>query len=242
MNTRAFVVVILTMSACSSPPPASDTGRVVTRDVGGSACMTPPGGRLDGERCGCEEDCRPSANCATELSEGWPGGACSAACDPADGADACTDNADCIVPDTLTFGTCVPRCTNTGDCPLGRSCDGAHCYIVCQTDDDCLAGSCDGYTGLCREQNDGAGLNEPCARPEDCRSRLCNSMGYCISFCSIERQGCPDDGHCLPGDGPMESDLGVCYARCMVDEDCVTGQVCRLATIPGATVRVCTLS
>jgi len=228
-------------AACGEPGGGMDAGRVITRDTGGVECAELRS-RGPYERCACPADCvgERGFQCQLERTDGFPGGACVRECDT-EVPDDCGAGAICTAGSGVgSVGVCRPSCTEADDCAPGRVCDGEGCFLLCQSDDECELGPCDRYTGLCRPTDDGLGVNRLCSTNDECRSGFCSADGRCSSLCSLSRQGCPEDGVCVPALG-IRGDLGVCATRCMVDADCTDGLVCRTTMTATATVRICAL-
>ena len=195
---------------------------------GGSDCvgLEPP---TTARACRCPGDCESPESCISEGEFGLPGGGCLRICR---GQDDC--------PETTTCDPgigCLQTCASTANCRPGWMCSRVvrgdsesplACTPYCQADSDCSElGTCDRYTGTCGDlgHHPGpGGLHAACDTDNDCISEFCGQGanfpgGYCTAFCSIERQGCPEDGVCIP-QGAGDDDLGACFQRCEDDSEC----------------------
>jgi len=177
--------------------------------------------------CGCTDDCSWGAACGTEKATGVAHGFCRRTCVPPDGTPCGTG----YVCDT-DANYCNRLCRVDSDCAgPGRICGpNQRCIALCDTDDDCLGGHCDPYTGGCQvTATRGAAMGSPCAVDTDCKSGLCDSAGhYCWSLCRVSAQACPDAAVCAPVDPTSSSDLGYCEPPCQDAAGCAPfGLACR---------------
>lgn len=209
-----------------------DEGPPTEEDAGTTTmCADPPGVALDGQGCMCDADCTDDASCVPEGDEaGWAQGMCFRECST--DAD-CSEGAVCGSPD---IGLCLTPCDEE-PCPAGRFCVAGHvCMPHCSSDDECLDGSCDPYTGSCAPpaNPEGAGVMEPCERHAQCRSGSCGAAGVCITPCEIGADGCPDGAVCFSASGDARpGDAGTCAPTCTTSEDCPTGTFCSRTEVPG---------
>ncbi len=237
MRAMLLAVVLL---GCARAPANPDT-RVVARDGGPSVCGE-PGEAEDGMPCACAADCRAGALCVDESSFGYPGGVCLRLCDLSR-SDECSPGTSCL--DLERSGTgeglCYRSCVSSSDCPRGRLCVDGVCSGRCADDGACESGRCDRYASRCVDPAaviEGAGLNAPCTRHDECRSAFCDpERGLCVSLCSVESDHCPEGSVCIWGDAI--ADVGVCAERCERTSDCAEGLRCGLDARPGFTERVC---
>jgi len=179
------------------------------------------GERRDGESCVCDAECG-SDLCLTERVTGIPQGLCLRECKT---SEDCSDT-------VCNLGWCLPPCNNNDDCEPSRICnklfDADSCWALCSSDDDCAQGTCDGWTGDCRGLGEpepfGQGVAGRCTEDNECKSGFCFDGG-CLSSCSVQRQGCPDDAMCVRDAG----DYGICFPTCDGDADCrrLGWQTCR---------------
>ncbi len=254
-----YVVVTLLAAGCNDIKP-SDAGPDGDQDVGpdcdhdvrpdsdheadadvGPICEG-SGETRDGDRCVCDEDCQDLAFCDVEALYGWPGGLCLRLCDLEEVGE-CPGVAICA--DILEegevsegIGVCMPWCADLSDCDIGRTCSANVCHPLCQAHEDCLSGHCDADLGLCTDGSptEGAGLMEPCLRDEDCLSWRCGVQSRCVSFCDLDRDGCPTGSRCVPN-GLELDEVGVCRPECLDNDTCaLEGLDCSYAGYPpGAT-------
>ncbi len=172
------------------------------------------GTRRDGETCVCDDECS-SSTCFLEAFTGLPQGMCFRECKTSE---------DCEGSTVCDFGWCAPPCNDNADCESSRVCsktgEADACFPLCSSGPDCESGICNPYSGRCSQPGDpepfGFGTGEDCREDNECKSQFC-SKGGCTSFCSVERQGCPDGGICVrTGSG----DLGLCFPTCETNGDC----------------------
>lgn len=244
-NESTLLCLLLTTTSlmCCERSDEPDGGRIVHEDADqpedgdtSPTCLE-PGSVPDWFICRCDADCHEGAMCfgETELG-GIPGRRCFRAClRPED----CEDGYHCSTSSVVPGGYCVNECESNSDCPPASSCGsfnaGQDCMPICQDDSECESGHCDRYSGYCRETRaEGGEPGAACLRNEDCRSLLC-ALGNCVSWCSVERQGCPD-GHICGNYEP--SDVGICARICELNTQCrdlAEGTTCyRFAYPPGA--------
>jgi hypothetical protein len=197
-----------------------------------------PGTVGGGDRCLCDTDCEPGANCGIELAAGFPGGSCIKSCDPTmTMVDQCGVGRQCR--GIGSNGFCSKNCETQADCGPGRVCTGTprHCYPHCATGAECRSGHCDLYRGLCAEDDKplaGAGLQEPCLRHDDCKSRACVS-NKCLTSCYPPKSTtCPDNGVCVPS---SDGNRGLCLPECGPGDTCPMNATCGALT--GAPKKVC---
>lgn len=182
-------------------------------------------GRI-GDLAGSRDQCRSGARIGTSQR-------CTALCSTY--RQGCPDDAICVGDSFArlgdTVGACYASCETTADCAPGGICDfeddvrgddsnlgASYCWPFCQEDTDCFSGGCNRYTGTCDDPlvPDLGGIGDLASDDEDCQSDFALS-GICVSFCSVSRQGCPDDAYCA---NVLDRDLGVCLPRCTTSADC----------------------
>lgn len=226
---------------CSSPPtapllwdPFDDEGATVDA---ASSCRgrarQPPA-----SSCRCDLDCEPGAYCASEAEVGTPGGFCLRACDPAapprEGLRCETHNDRSFFVEGCGSGG-ASSCRSGWLCRVytlsltDRAQDRYTCEPHCTSDAQCLTGSCDRYTGLCRPAAPGRANHAPCTLSAQCRSGLCIAVGEgsCASTCDTRDGFCPDGGYCLPpAQSASGAQNGTCLARCATAADCRSGFEC----------------
>lgn len=186
----------------------------------GTTCLGSSAKDVYGADCNCQADCPTGSMCGTETATGNPHGICLDTCEM--GVTDCGSAAHCVAA-----GYCAATCTVDADCPgVADVCDitGGSCTSVCQSNSDCLSGSCNPYNGRCGvAPNVGAGMGATCQADGDCISNECvvltGGMGFCSGLCAISRQGCPDSAICID-DGDHDN-LGLCVKACEVDDDCL---------------------
>lgn len=217
MRTTALVLVLLTSCVFIE----AETG-IPERDCGEKA-KTPDDGR-----CRCDSDCaseKIGAFCLAEYEYGWPGGVCTRSCKV---------DAECGAGLICEVGFCSQVCTSSADCGPGRMCRGGRdgrpttCFEICDEDADCDNQACNVYSGMCLlygERIQGAGLNAPCTRNDECRSDWC-SGGACRTRCDMSAPRCPDGGVCLAG---WCENACTPAGACALNQSCVeteAGKVC----------------
>jgi len=194
-------------------------------------CAPLPGLVLGGDRCICDSDCEPGANCGRELPEGFPGGLCIKSCDKAM-PDSCGAGRVCTGNATNAF--CFQSCKTHDDCTIGRICSNGVCTAYCAADSECDSNHCDPYRRLCRDATPpkGAGVFEKCVRNDDCRSRLCSpTAGRCLVGCIPGRVDCPDGAVCVKF---PTGDMGLCLPPCGDDGACGDAALtCKMDTASG---------
>ncbi len=198
-------------------------------------CEQPVESIPDAYPCNCDDECMRGAFCAIEAETSWPKGACLRLCDK---DNECRSNCTCRLLEDADTGYCSPKCESDADCPDYRVCFGGSCRPLCQADTDCTCGKCNVYSGYCGDTDQQAkGITETCTDHDQCKSQLCsNSWGRCLSPCSIERQGCPDEAVCV---AIFEGELyfGICLHKCVPEIGCEDpGLSC---TKVGDTTHVC---
>lgn len=203
-----------------------------------------------GKACGCDRDCDSTDVCIPEVPNadrpgGMPGGLCIRPCDS---AAACPDTFACVelTPGDPDTQSCLELCTTTSQCRIGYLCrvwppdpdvTDTYCMAFCQSDDDCpRAEHCNLYTGACGEVEPAgkAANGEPCTQNSECISDFCIGP-YCASYCSLERQGCPDGGGCALSVYEV-GDLGGCMPACESTADCPSGTSCGPSEVPDLSV------
>lgn len=231
---RSNIVVIVCASllaACGSErhPSLADSGAGDAGSGMDSGVVCAPSGSIgDGRPCACPDECTAGAICQSESVGGDPGGNCVRAC--AAPTECSADGTTC------SSGRCYVSCTTGGDCPNGRLCNSnGICVSLCGRDADCTEGTCDPYQALCIPAWPGAGVLEPCAAHDDCRSRFCGTagtafQGVCMVRCSIAAQTCPDGALCFSTEAGSET--GFCAPRCGVGDACPRDLVCLNVPVP----------
>lgn len=200
-----------------------------------SGCATELGMRTAGMPCACSIDCAAGGRCMTEESVGYPKGECVFECDVDAGLP-------CRAGEVCSLGFCYLPCETISDCSAGRRCFVGLCKSFCTSDDECASGRCDHYRGKCSDgtPSSGAGLDAPCTRHEDCRSRFCfPATSTCETDCVPLRPSCPEDGQCHPLSGSTEE--GACHR--VYGPGTATGQLACEKTLdcrPGAGARCLT--
>lgn len=188
------------------------------------------GSQEDMAACTCNAQCA-SGSCSAENANGWAGGAC---------IRDCTEPSDCgegyVCSDA---GYCKLECSQESDCRPGWACSYGDCTPVCQADEECESGNCDRYRGRCLPpRSDELGsVQAECSDNDACRSGICGETVGCLSPCSTERQGCPEEARCVSGDAEAGT-LGLCFLTCEADEDCPEGLSCGLES-SSSSVSVC---
>ena len=242
---------------------AGEAGAAGSSGVAGSAggdsgppeCRGNPGTPTVGKSCGCNDDCDFGERCAAETSRGGPpGGMCVRLC-AVDGT--CPAGFGCIELESGNpqTATCFPLCEVPGDCRAGFVCGpltsgifsilsapprGSFCVPFCQSDEDCPhTGSCNRLTGVCNEPADpGRNVGDPCTNVNQCAGLICDpgapAGGYCMTWCSVSKQGCPDGSACGQ---QQDGDWGFCVKTCSSAADCRAGYVCEFD--PAANAEVC---
>lgn len=207
-------------------------------------CLGRSAANTDGRPCGCDADCDPGSTCSAEGDFPNPHGACYRDC--TQDRTACGPGGKCnVVRGFSPTRACHTPCKSTADCDVGRVCDpGGACEPVCWRDDQCQSGHCDRYSGFCKPQKaSGFANGANCLLSEQCLSGICSNLNeggqkYCLSFCYVPAQGCPDGGVCVPF-GPGQ-DLGVCQPRCSgSDATCPRGARCSSAGLSDMSVQAC---
>jgi len=243
-------VVILLVSACgggaasssgdgavSWSNPAPDGGGTRPVEAGTAAeagaavsCLgvaSPAGGP-----CSCTADCPAGAACALEAETNFPGGYCVQSCVPTDPAPAG------YICETLSIGaglftTCdaIHRCRSAYVCIVDVATHVGTCDSQCSRDSQCSAtGHCDLYSGLCKPEGTGSGLNGVCARPEQCKSGLCftgsgATPNFCATNCNLLDPVCPEQGICEAISSDPSYTAGLCFLPCQ-NGACAAGFEC----------------
>lgn len=193
--------------------------------------------------CSTNNQCQYTAPC-TVNAENTVGGCPSSNRVGASGETTCT------IPSGASTGSCLPpggcmtatdcngkavadvagaTCTN-GDC----TCYNSACYLTCQGNIDCAAGSaCDTTTHLCQAAG--------CSTPADCVSTTNNVLSTCVSgACKIP---CTTDYECNSGAASVPTTFGgqVCSSGyctplgCSSDSDCTSSEVHMFCVTPPTT-------
>jgi hypothetical protein len=229
-------------------PCALEGTACTTAPTGASVCTSADGcfGRpdvenTDGRPCGCTADCDAGSTCVPESTCPIPHGGCLRNCDADPGI--CGPGSSCSLIRAAGMDGCLTNCSRTADCGIGRVCGvGGTCEYVCQRDDDCVNRNCNLYTGRCEPEESGLPNGAICTASGECRSGLCFTLvsggeKFCMSFCSVPEQVCPDGGVCVPFASAY--DLGSCHPPCTTVDTCPAGTRCDDAGIPGMTVSAC---
>ncbi|HXU01088.1 MAG TPA: hypothetical protein VN903_08855 [Polyangia bacterium] len=174
-------------------------------------------------------------------------------CDPTTNACVvtCHSNADCIDGVACVNGSCGPKrpgavCSKDADCASGFCTDGVCCNIACRG--ACVSCNQIGRVGTCWPIDLGAadphGICKDKGPPSCGQTGTCDGIGGCALYaaeticiapgCSGDRLNTPGTcngiGACRPPGiqvcAPYRCNNGSCNSRCMVDADCVSGQVC----------------
>lgn len=227
MRESSWSILVLAACVLAACSPAPAPGAADGGSSDDASPCGPPHETRDGHPCRCDPECSPGAVCSTESLEGAPGGACVRLCA---GLGECGAGAECHV----ASGRCRPTCSTNAECPRGRYCDDeGTCRVLCALDAECDSGICNEWSGLCASaEPTGAGVFEPCAAHDECRSGLCAS-GFCAVLCRADPGTCPEDALCLSaGSG------GFCAHPCGPGGSCPhAGLACfdvegRLACLP----------
>jgi hypothetical protein len=254
MNVRHALLVLSFTLACGQVNSRRDAGiasRIIFEspqgdDAGSDAgvedagvvsrCIDPqvPHGAI--EPCRCHSDCADGTLCSEESELGEPQGACKRICQ-LDGD--CHPSETCRKDERTGVGNCMPLCTASSQCGLGRYClAGGWCVPRCQLDTDCRSGTCDTYRMQCVDAGFmpmGKRSDEPCLRDDECRSGLCITH-TCFTICAGSAQACPDDEFCFV----TSADQGWCRPRCQTTAQCLdptTG--CINVVNAGRSARIC---
>ena len=238
---RLLIAILWTFASCGDDGGGGDDRRV---DAGPDAdadtdadevCLGDTVSPTAAGPCGCQADCDAPELCVTEETYGIPGGLCLRVCEQ-DGD--CASGQICD-PDL----GCADGCVTTDECRLGYVCTSLgsaagdfRCVGQCQDDADCPAtGTCDLYSVTCGNAGEHPGngaLGDPCNSDADCMGAFCGQGdgfpgGYCTAFCTVSRQGCPEDGICVPQLGDAD-DMGTCFRSCTLDSECreAEGYIC----------------
>lgn len=204
----------------------NDSGSPDGRDTASDATppdTTPPDGTANyGATCATAADCTaasPLDSRCLVAAQGFPGGYCSASCDPA--RNGCGGDAVCIR--TSAGGLCIAGCAETTTCREGYECcaagDGAGCLpegmlatcadptppddppptdegqlgAACSADTDCAAGS----EPQCFRQIPGGYCTSACTSDADCGTgNVCQSLGFGPDLCIA---GCATSDDCREG-------------------------------------------
>ena len=185
------------------------------------------------EQCQSNRDCLPQQTCVS--------GACADEKDldkdgqlvPPDGPDPdasvgtkCTYNTDCDPPLVCKAGSCLVECKGDRDCPPGLLCDsGGSCVLPGQSDGGVAIPSCvngkqdQGETGVDCGGGCGACDGDPCSKPSDCSSNVCQGLKCQAPTCGDGLQnGTESDVDCGGGCPKCPPTKG-----CWTSNDCTTG-------------------
>jgi hypothetical protein len=194
-------------------------------------------------QCTANNQCQYTAGC-TVNAENTVGGCPSANRVGASGETTCT------IPTGSSMGSCLPPggCSVPSDCNgkavadvSGATCTNGNCtcynngcYLTCQGNVDCAAGStCDTTTHLCAAAG--------CATNADCVSTSNNVLSECVSgACKVP---CTTDYQCNGGATSVPTTFGgqVCSSGyctplgCSSDNDCSSGEVHLFCVTPPTT-------
>ena len=198
-------------------------------ELGEGVCYDPDA--TPGDPCTGSGECTAEGECIDEGAYGWPGGACTAGCDPATGGG-CVGDSLCVP--NGHGGICLAACGGDRRCRDGYECDpdNGFCTPACRIDDHCMTDGfvCNPATGMCTPPFTPGELGQPCDTEGACAGGECiyeffNGFpgSYCAYVgCDPETTGsCPGDGVCLDnGDG------GICLDGCLNGDDCRAGYRC----------------
>ncbi len=138
----------------------------------------------------------------------------------------CTYNTDCVPPLVCKAGACLVECKGDRDCPTGLLCDSnGSCVLPGQSDGgvaipSCVNGKQDpGETGLDCGGGCGACDGDPCTKPLDCASNVCQGLKCAAPTCGDGLQnGTESDIDCGGGCPKCPPTKG-----CWTSNDCTTG-------------------
>jgi hypothetical protein len=228
-------------------------------DTTAFTCFTP--GASVGDACDLPADCPTGSFCITEPLLGFPGGYCSADCDPSGpGGGTCPSGGTCYETDPMdpTAGTCLLDCTagpGGGTCaragyscsdqlPFGGMLTSPACVPDCMSDSDCtVAGNtCEQIVGLC--QPTPTNFGGPCDDASQCVGGLCLDelssgapFGNCVDECDPAGAAtdCPSGGTCIDFSAFAGTSFGLCFQACdPLMPACRVGYDCTMnAIFPG---------
>jgi hypothetical protein len=186
----------------SSTPDASSTCLEISSAGGGP--------------CGCDLDCPATGSCVTEEDTGFPQGFCLVPCDleePAPEGLECVE----LAVDAALFESCdgTRSCREGWFCAVDATTKIGRCDVRCSSDDHCLTGHCNLYTGWCEPDTDGGGVEAACILDADCKSGNCavfgEDDGWCMVSCNADDGVCPEDATCVPIGTEPGDNRGVCF-------------------------------
>lgn len=217
-----------------NPPTGGSTETDTGTSTDGGADTTPPSAPNIGAPCTAATECAApgglEALCLTEPN-GFPGGTCSAACEPT-GANTCGDGAACLP--TSVGGRCVSACTAETTCRDSYECCNFGAGALCLPNG--LLASCTAPAPTPVDNRPAPGdIAAPCVDDTECTAGpgpICFSQfgpGLCTSSCSADAD-CGDNGVC----GDVGGGQTFCFRNCTADTDCAVDFVC--CDVGGASV------
>ncbi|HEY0710929.1 MAG TPA: hypothetical protein VGG33_29270 [Polyangia bacterium] len=215
-----------------------------TGGSGGGGGELPPPGAAVGAACTSAEACA-LGNCLDSSS--FPGGYCSRGCGGQLGVenDECGEGAACVQLNEAS-AACLDLCGGQdGACRTGYVCspagDRSVCQPRCRNAADCVPGSCDLSTGLCRaEMKELGGAGAACTASSQCASNACVTEaaskgifpgGFCVRPCTAaeEDKPCPNgDGICLGLPNSAGEKTFACFPSCGTGVQCRRDYQCSL--------------
>lgn len=183
-------------------------------------------------QCKSDRDCLPEQTCVTgacadekDLTDGQlvpPGGQSP----DASVGTSCTYNSDCDAPLVCIAGSCLVECKGDRDCAPGLLCDTVgSCVLPGQSDGGVAIPSCvngkqdQGETGIDCGGGCGKCDGDPCSKPLDCASNVCQGLVCQAPSCGDGLQnGTESDVDCGGGCPKCPPTKG-----CWTSNDCTTG-------------------
>lgn len=187
-------------------------------------------------QCKSDRDCLPEQTCVT--------GACADEKDLTDGqlvppdgpspdasvGTSCTYNSDCDAPLVCIAGSCLVECKGDRDCAPGLLCDTVgSCVLPGQSDGGVAIPSCvngkqdQGETGIDCGGGCGKCDGDPCSKPLDCASNVCQGL-----ICQA-----PSCGDGLQNGVESDVDCGGSCPKCPPTKGCWTKNDCTTASCVG---------
>jgi hypothetical protein len=194
--------------------------------------------------CSGAHQCQYTAPC-TLLSTNTLGGC------PTQNRVGASGESTCTIPTGASAGSCLPagNCTTASDCNgkaiadiAGATCTNGDCtcyqsgcYLTCQGNLDCAAGSmCDTTTSLCKPS--------ACTSPADCVTSSGSTLATCVA--GVCKTPCSTDYECnagATGSAPTTFSGQVCSSGyctplgCSSNNDCSSGEVQLFCVTPPTT-------
>ncbi len=173
--------------------------------------------------------CVPGNNNGCQTDQDCMGGTC----DPQTGTcsntqPACNSDTDCNQGERCENGACISQpmsCQIDANCPQGEVCDQMSWTCVpgnnnngCQTDQDCMGGTCDPQTGICSNTQPACNSDADCNQGESCTNGACTPSN--VVYCQL-------DSDCAQGE-VCDQVTWTCVAAnmsvpCQSDQDCPNG-------------------